>query len=211
MAFPTTSVLFTGSIPNERPLSDSGNFTSGIQIGDGTLQVSLNAIIWDAGNGQAYWNTPFSGDLECFFDLPLALMNGTGVYTNIWLGIQNPNSANLNGYAINITDDATSVWNLYACVNNAFTLLSNPKQAILSGDSIGLSRVGSLLTMYIKHSGAWSAVGAINDSRVTGTGYIGLGTIATSSTIAITNFGGGSIPATTTQMAPSLLAAGVGA
>ena len=65
-----------------------------------------------------------------------------------------------------------------------------------AGDSIGMSMVGSTITVYYKASGgSWTSLGTRTDSTYTAAGRLQLGQWLSSSGVASTidNFGGGAI------------------
>lgn len=201
MAFPTTSVLDTltgGS-------SLGGNWTTptwGYPNG-ATEAAGVGA---SANQGAAYWNpATFGPDAEAY--VTLATIPGGANYTALGIRMTNNGTSSapsLDGYWMWATPSGS--WTLYKLVNNNWpgTSILTGTQAFTSGDSIGLSAVGTTLTMkYKAAAGSWATVSSVTDATWTGAGNIGF--LCDVAAGKLTNFGGGTIvSAPTNSVAPTV-------
>lgn len=189
MAFPTTSILdsFTGA--DQNPLA--GNWTKATYGTFNDLKRVSNAVTTATSNSNDcldYWNaSDFGPDVEIYITAASVSSD-----TFILLGARYTSGG--NGYKID-WDNGTSrvrVWRDDAGVRTQ--LGANITQSMSNGDSIGMSIIGSTITIYYKASGgSWTSIGTRTDSTYTSSGRLQLGMWLFSSGETIDNFGGGTI------------------
>ena len=112
--------------------------------------------------------------------------------TRLYFRLQQEGTAGFDGYAILAYTDNN--FYVYRVDNGSQTQLGAAiSQTFASGDSIGASMVGSLITVYYKAAaGSWTSMGTRTDGTYTGAGKIGVA-IFDNISGAIDNFGGGTI------------------
>jgi hypothetical protein len=83
---------------------------------------------------------------------------------------------------------------VYRVDDNSNTLLgSSFSQAFTDGDSIGITHVGSTITIYFKSgAGSWTSLGTRTDGTYTGAGRIAIGGFDSTS-LTFDDFGGGAL------------------
>lgn len=196
MAFPNTPILdnFTRADQGPQP---SSQWTSN---GDG-LKVSSNTCVASASAGASdYWNpTQFSVDCEvyCKISTKATILND---YIALFLrgtpagDFYSPSTWYCVKYKENTVGTDT-----ITIENDSGTALATFDQEVSSGDSIGLSAIGTILTAYYKSgAGAWTVLGTYDISgdatKYLNAGYIGAAIYytLTDTGLAIDDFGGGS-------------------
>lgn len=188
--FPTTPLLDSLMGP-DGPLSSS--WTSPVDDdAAGLTIIGKKAVgVFSGGTPSASaWNvSAFGPDMEAYCDIAvtptgndgpnvvfLQNLNPTGPAT-YELGTRFPA---LDSFLINRHDPGVGT-----------TTLASFSQAYVAGDSIGLSRVGTLLTAWYKpFEGSWRAIGSVNDATYDTTGWR-VATEYFGNTGGISNFGGG--------------------
>ena len=190
MGFPTTSTLDTFNRADENPLTSStwSAITYGTFV---NLKIVSNVAKQStaAGNdGLMYWNVSnTAADCEVF--VTVAAISGTDNF--VLLGLRYTSSG--NGYKID-WDKPTSrvrVWRDDLGVRTQ--LGANITQAMSVGDAIGISMIGSTITVYYKASaGAWVNIGTRTDSTYTAGGRLQLGQwLSADVASTLDSFGGG--------------------
>lgn len=161
MAFPTTSVLDTCQSGS----TVSTNFTTPA-LGGGTAGqtngVGLNTL---SGSPGIYWNaSSFGPDAECY-----VTSTTFSTFAGVYVRITNPGSGSYTAY--NFFPEI----GIRKTVSGSTTTLQSTTQAISSGDSYGISAVGTTITSWYKAAaGSWVQVGTVTDSSISGSGFIGL-------------------------------------
>ena len=186
--FPVTAVLDTFNRSNEGPPPGAGWDNA---FAD-SLQLVGNEVILGTptAEGAAGWKTPLpSDDQEVFFTIgTVAPPNGSGIFGAL-LRMQTS-----GGY---LTDSYRVLWQNTggvsfvelekyqggAATQLAYTYLS---AAIVSGDQLGVSVIGSTFRVYRNGVLEWTTT----DASVTTGRYVGLHIIQ-NNTVALDNFGGG--------------------
>lgn len=184
MAFPTTSVLYSGTGAGENPVA--GAFANVVvQPGDYKLQrlnnqiQSANATGW----GSQHITTTYGPDCEVYGSYVAAA--DVGWQHNLFARVNNPNSSSLNGYQAAFVK-STSV-KVYSITNNTFTLLNTFTGGGWSTTAqFGMRIVGNVITCYIDGT---EVLNQIDNTYLTN-GKIGCTTFGTADK-GIVNFGGG--------------------
>jgi len=186
MPFPTTGILDAFTRADEDPLGN-GTWTGPFRETGGQLKIVSNVILGQATsqNNSSYWSAAdFGPDCEVFHDV-----STVDADISPSLRISSP-GASVNCYIIS---ENGGTWQLYKEVGGAFTALgSSASQTVSAGDGIGLSAVGTTITMWYRAgAGAWATIGTPQtDSSVTGAGKIGT---CANFNQTYDNFGGGTV------------------
>ena len=190
-AFPTTSVLDAFNRANEGP-PPSSNWTTGIDGGTGSFTVTSNeARLTNGTLSSAYWNAAnFGPDVEVY-----ATIGSSIGPSRLHFRIQQEGTAGHDGYAL-LAYTPTNELYIYRIDNGTQTQLGAAiSQTISSGDSFGVSMIGSTITIYYKvGAGAWTSLGTRSDGTYTSAGKIGMAAFDNAE-IRIDNFGGGTVTA----------------
>lgn len=199
MAFPTTSILDSGSGTNSNPIN---GWTADIfGKGNTALQRTSNQITGSSSsqmNDGWFGSTNYGPDSEVYWT-----MNTTpGDFKTIggFLRIQGPGASTADAYDIeylHVNAGGSSV-TINRVDNGVDTQLgATISQDMAAGDSLGLSITGSTLQAYYKASaGSWGTLSTTRtDSTYSSAGKIGLEIEL--STARVTNFGGGTIVSST--------------
>lgn len=194
MAFPLTPILDDFNRSNTGP-PPSSSWSGPVFSGDGQLKVVSNQLSVNAsGFSDNYWNTLVGPDCEVYATIVTIAGSGTPTFY-LDARITSPNAAGVSGYELDWaeTTGATDSLFLYRFDSGVYTQLgASVSQEVASGDSLGMSVIGSTITGYYKSgAGAWTSFGARTDSTYTGIGYISIGSDNT--THKFDNFGGGTI------------------
>lgn len=202
-AFPITSILDSFNRANEGPppsASWGGRlYSSGFQF-----KVSSNALILENGsaNGDSktdYWGASFSADQEAYITVSTKSTNVSQYPIWFDMRMQTPGTSGLDGYEVAffpVAGAANDTIQMYRIDNESFTTLGGLiTQEVSAGDSVGVSVIGSTITVWYKASaGSWTSLGTQTDATYGSAGYIGIGAADTTSpTWVLDNFGGGSI------------------
>lgn len=194
--FPSTAVLdnfnYTSN-PVPTPPWDSH------RIDDLTVATQLKATgtalasnTSGAGNGK--YGTSFGADQEVYCKLLTTLSTGDYVFLAARIS-QTPSDTNhWQGYGLIYI--AGTGWQLRRYDAGASTVLGTTvtTPALASGDSIGMSVVGSTLTAYRKPAGgSWTALFTRTDTTYSAGGQIGVELGDTTATMRLDDFGGGDV------------------
>jgi hypothetical protein len=206
MAFPTTGTLEDGTGANEDPIDTHWDGTSAhfFYAGDTGFLAKISNQLTDATGGGTDTSSgydgvsgsqQFSGDVEVWATIVTAsAVTGDQFKLGMMTAIASPTA---DGYEISITKAAgADTWQLRRRDNVTPTALgADMSQEIASGDSVGISLVGGVLTAYYKSgAGAWTTVGTRSDSTYTGPWSLGIKTVQASPLAWKTvPFGGGTV------------------
>lgn len=158
--------------------SRADNFGGGDGSGSGTV-IQPGMSNW--------WTTAMNIDAEVYADIGQA--SAAGPFA-VLARIQNPGAATFSAYALEVT---TAQMKIRRWVSGVATDLATIPTAVASGDSIGLSVVGSTLTAWRKPlGGAWTQVGAVTDTVIPTAGYVGIWSVGNNGWV-VDNVGGGSL------------------
>lgn len=190
--FPNNAVLDNANRTNEGPpLSSSWTTVSnGLKVVSNVIAPG-SASVGVASN--TYWNvSTFGPDMESYVDCSTR----GGVNDEIDLYVR-ANTALTTGYLAAFFNGIVQV---FQTPSEAVQLGGNITQVIASGDSVGMTVVGSVITIYYKASGgSWTSIGTRSDTTNDGTGSnnrIALGIYnGTDANLREDNFGGGTITA----------------
>lgn len=195
MAFPTTSTLDAFDRANEDPLAN-GTW-GGISYNNGDkFKISSNTCVPETSTlyNTQYWNTSFNADQEAFITINTkGSVDGDAIWFD--MRIQNVGTTSMSGYEIAFSNSlaGTDTITVYRIDNMGFTALGAAiSQEITVGDSVGVSIIGSLITVWYKAgAGSWINIGMRTDSTY-GAGYIGIGASGHAvPAIVLDTFGGG--------------------
>jgi hypothetical protein len=185
MAFPTTSVLDAFTRANG---ALGASWTNGF-YGDGSnLQVNSNQLANSAaGYSSAEYNTAYGPDVELYLTLPT--MDTAAFY---FLSVRKGGTlGSPTGYYLEINQFGNKLVRMDGGGTET-PLGANFTQAVASGDSVGLSVVGSTITAYYKAAaGSWTIIATRTDSTYTGTGLLSID--YNSTTARLDDFGGGTV------------------
>lgn len=212
MAFPTTGILEDGSGADEDPIETHWQGSVIFISGDsGFLAKTSNQITNATGGGTdtsanydgVSGTQQFSGDIEIWATIvTTSAVNGDQFKLLMMNAFADPNA---DGYELHVEKSAgTDIWRLRRRDNVTPTVLgADMAQEIANGDSVGISRVGDVLTAYYKSgAGAWTVVGTRSDSTYTGPWWLGIKTVQASPLAWKTvPFGGGTV-VTSAQISP---------
>lgn len=196
--FPQTPIRDTFNRSNENPLATASSnrvwSTTNIQSTGTTNLLKLvgnQCLGINAAANNQYLTAIEGPDCEAYADV--VTVPGAGIAIILYIRIINPGSAgNDSGYRLTVVAN-TSTWNIQRVDANVNTTIATSSTAFASGDSFGISCVGSLITAYRKPSGgSWGSVTSVTDATYGGPGVIGLG--ITNQTAVVDNLGGGTIP-----------------
>jgi hypothetical protein len=210
-AFPAAGILDTFNRADETPLSGGGAWT---RFDTGTFKNTLSVVSntlrqTDYRGGAYYWNGATYADVEVY--ATWVTKNANTKNTEIYVRLD---PAAVNGYKLRLTPDTgTDVVTIRRMTGGSSTAVATINQEVASGDSLGFSAVGDILTAWYKPAaGAWSAIGTYDISgdatKYQGAGYVGLSINQDAGTI-LDDFGGGGYSAppafTTYYPTPTLL------
>ncbi len=213
MAFPTTSVLDDFNRANEGPPPSASWRTDNYNTASSTLAVDTNICITTGfPNGGGLWGTSVGADTEVFVTENFSPSNGQSFY--LFARIVTPGSAAVDGYLAEFDRaDANPGYTIriQRIDNNSLTTLgaviTETGGAHVDGNAVGLSVVGSTLSVFIRRSGVWSAaIDTRTDSTYAAGGFIGFRMSATS--MLGDDFGGGTVVVTATNVLAWIGAAG---
>lgn len=191
MAFPTTPILDNFNRADSGPPAGP-NWTT--PAGYTGWKVLSNLCAPSAGTAVSYagyWNVSnFGPDCEAY--ITWTTRGGTNDEVDLWLRADTALSG--TGYFCEFFG-ASNVRVYKNGTETAPNLILSLTQAISSGDGLGFSAVGSLLTVWYKPSaGSWTSIGSVTDTTHTGSGTIGItGWTGTDTNQRMDDFGGGTI------------------
>jgi hypothetical protein len=187
MAFPSTSILDSFTRSNG---ALGASWTNGF-YGDGSnLQVSSNQLANSAsGYSSAEYNTAYGPDVELYLTIPT--MDTAAFY---FLSVRKGGTlGSPTGYYLEINQFGNKLVRMDGGGTES-PLGADFIQAVASGDSMGLSIVGSTITAYYKAAaGSWTTLTTRTDGTYTGTGLLSID--YNSTTARLDDFGGGTIGA----------------
>lgn len=197
MAFPTTPLLDTFNRANENPVSGGGNWLSPLKNGQNFLQLVSNTVTTQAIEQRcsSYWSASFTADQEVYCDIP-----DFESLLSLHIRQSSPDTISRDGYSIELSgltgpgniaffrSDSASDTSIGSTISASFTV----------GDGIGLSIVGSTLSVYQRAgaSGTWLLLGTATDSTHASGNFIGVEGFSFSLNPLLDNFGGGIVAST---------------
>lgn len=194
-SFPCTSILDNFNRANEGP-PPSTNWTTGIDGGANGFKVDTNEAEVNGDPSSGYWNVQnFGPNVEVYVTLGVATQA-----SRVHWRIQQEGTAGWDGYTLLAYTDNN--FYVYRVDNGVQTQLGAAiAQTFSSGDSFGISHVGSTITVYYCASGAgcgvsgagWTNKGTRTDNTYSSAGKIGMSMFDSSTTTALDNFGGGTL------------------
>ncbi len=187
-SFPQNGILDNFNRANEGPPPSASWTSQFIPVGGGGDAIKVVSNVAEgvgAGYNSQVWGTTPANNQESYI---------TGFTAGYWgvLGrLSNINTASVTGYEARARDAGTNVFLYRWDDSGTRPTLTSVAQSWSSGDSLGLSIVGSAITVYFKAgAGAWSAIiGPFTDATYA-SGGIGM---LVESASDLDNFGGGSI------------------
>lgn len=161
----------------ENPLSDSGAWTNEIVVGDTDLRISgTNNQADGVGNARnTAWRNGGTLGPDLTLDTVIALNGGLNQGVYFFARIANPGTSTVEGYEFFCKRSATSnyTFSTRKYVAGAQTTLdTSGNLAVVAGDKIGVSLVGSLFSFLVNDV----AVYTFSDSTFSAAGYVGVGT-----------------------------------
>lgn len=188
VSFPTTSILDTFTRANSTGLG--ANWTQA----SGQMNIVSNAAVPITGGSASdkyYWNpTVFGANEEIYTTISNKGTNGDSLKLYARLNV-----ATGNGYKLE-PDLVNGVINLFSQTTSN-NLIFTKSQAFSTGDSLGMSLNGNIISIFYKpNGGSWGLEGSLTDSSISAGGNLELGSdtgAGATPNIAFTNFGGGNI------------------
>lgn len=189
MAFPETSIItsFTGS--DENPISEGGIWTGPFFAGHGQLVRASNQCRGDgSADASSYLVATYGPNVEFYFTIATASVNDE---LTMFFKIVDPGAASMDGYLLDLD---SSIVKIFRVDDNSNTQLgADISQAFASGDAIGVSYSGGMISAYRKPSGgSWGSIGSRSDSTYANQSGV-LGIYTAQNNIIIDDLGGGTI------------------
>lgn len=177
MAFPTTSLVDDFNRADTGP-PPSSNWTGPIISGNDGYKVVSNQATPNTVACSDYWNAAtFGPDTEAYVTVA---SSADGDYTELFVRLA---PVGPNGYLARFRRaDANPGYTnfIYRCDSGSFTQLTtgtDNSAAFSANDKLGVEIIGTTITMYRFHSGAWTAgIQATGDATYSAAGNIGMRT-----------------------------------
>ena len=186
--FPCNAVLDNFDRANQGP-PPSSSWGGIIVSGGGGLRVTSNQLSGAVDNtNTSYWNTAFGPDTESYITLSsLGATYGGG----LWFRVSAPGQSNLTGYLIFAYNSLEVIRVFRRNSDGSYVQLgADIPQAVSNGDSLGVTMIGSTMTIYYKvGAGPWTNLSTRTDSNYLSAGFIGVENADLIT--ALDNFGGG--------------------
>ncbi len=184
-AFPSTATRDNCTRADEAPLSNGGNWTSPINVGDYALKLLSNQILSNgAGWGSAYWNTANFGP-NCEVWGQMDSVGDTGWEYRLWLNVSNPNNSTRTGYQGRfIKYVGVEIWRFDGAAAPT-KIATFTGMTWTANATVGLRRVGNTLLAFVNGE----VVGQVIDNTYAVAGRIGMEIFSTGS--GFRSFGGG--------------------
>ena len=165
VTFPTTPLIDNfnradGAIGSQYSMAWTGSIPD---------TITSNQVVAKTGGSGSYLNTPLPANQEVYFKVVTPPSGGTAGEIDIevrWQGLSGP------GYYASIFNGAWQI-NKYdgANLTSLNSVVASPPSA---GDSVGMSIVGNVITLFYKAgSSPWVQMVQATDSTYTGGGYVG--------------------------------------
>lgn len=196
-AFPATSILdnFNRADEGPPPSSNWKPWTGNVDVTGNDLRVKDNTLQLRAGdNGWTddFWdNSTFGPDCEVYCTIDNC--SGANAGLEFWARLSKTVDPfpDLTGYKLRVT--VSSGWFLYRLNSwSSNTILASAGDNLTTSEKIGLSLIGSAITVHKRVGGVWSVVTSVTDGTFGSAGYIGVG-LHQGSSIALDDFGGGTV------------------
>lgn len=210
MPFPSTAVLDSFTRADEGP-PPSASWADKILSADSNgLKVSGNQLVPGGAPtvpASSYWSAEtFGPDVEVFCTIATPPTTA-GANPSLWARLATPGVAGTtDGYRLSASAAAGAANDtllLQRYDNDTPTSLGatiNIGADWAAGDGFGMTIIGSTITVYYKPAaGDWTALTTRDDSTYAAAGFIGV-RIATDTTIAVDDFGGGTISFPTARL-----------
>jgi hypothetical protein len=197
--FPTNGILDNFARADEDPLGN-GNWST---LGAGSWapwQLISNQMVDGSGGSLSdgsYWSASiFAANQEAYVTIA-TIPNNSFEWIELCVRIQDATINNRDCYNVSLSYlvSGTDQITVNRVDDNVSTQLgATINQDISAGDGIGVSIIGSTITVYYRSGfwGTWSSLGTRTDSTYTGGGSIGL-TGMVNNTYKLQRFGGGSL------------------
>lgn len=182
----TTSVLDDFNRSNTGP-PPSTLWDGPVASGEGGLKVVSNALAPNASGSpcSSYWKTAFGAPCEVY----ATISNNAGEF-ELYCRLSNAKTSTPSAYCVYISPPNSVI--IYKIVNGTYTDLGAAIEgAISNGTKIGLSAIGTTITLWRDTGSGWSSVTTRTDSSITGGGYIGALIYSAGGTARLDDFGGG--------------------
>ena len=192
-SFPVNGILDNFNRANEGP-PPSASWGGIIETGNNGLRVLSNQLVSNGAIASGYLSTTYGPDTEAYYTL-----GDNGDRQCLCIRLASVGTASPTGYCVmvNVIAGALQLFRIDGGIGSRTQLGSNVTETFSIGDKVGITVVGSTLTMYYApvSTGVWGAVGTPQtDSTLTAAGKIGLYSIdATTGNGAMDDLGGGSL------------------
>jgi hypothetical protein len=158
----------------------------------GTITVASNAAksTVSATYASAFWSGTTYTDVEVYYTLNTL---GTNEEDRLFFRMNNTaDDATTDGYALSCSTIANTLQVTKYVDGSESNIGASISQTISNGDSLGISMVGSTITVWYKTSaGSWTSLGTRTDASYS-SGYIGFNTYFSGGTLPVLDdFGGG--------------------
>lgn len=185
-SFPCSAILDNFNRANGGP-PPSASWTTAWRPSTTGFTVDTNTIVGSTGgDNSTYWNTTFGPDVEVYVTMTDST---SGSYRGLAARLVSEGTSGVDGYEIVAFGNEIFVQRVDD--NSNTTLGTVISQTYTIGDSMGMSIIGSTITVYYKvGAGAWTSLGTRTDSTYSAAGKIGL----RSENIHWDDFGGGTMP-----------------
>lgn len=189
MAFPNTPILDNFNRADAATLGSNWTTT----FGQFKITSNICALTSLSTFTNASWNvSQYGSDLEAY----VTLKNATAVSDGrIYLRTSGLDGDSSTGYNLAFDSFASTLQVRRQDAGGAETQLgATISQALVDNDSIGISMVGSTISVYYKASaGSWTLLTTRSDSTYLGSGYLGLEGYSDNALPMYKDFGGGSL------------------
>jgi hypothetical protein len=187
MAFPTTGIL------DNFNRTDSANLGANWNQPWGSTAIASNAT--SSANADeyasAFWNNATYTDVEVYYKIT---QKGNYADGRLFFRLNNmADDSTTNGYTVVWTGTYLQITRYE--LGSETNLGSSISQTIADGGIVGVSMVGTLITVYYNGSSVGSYDTSGDATKYSSAGYIGLNTYRATGTTIIDDFGGGTVVA----------------
>lgn len=188
MAFPTTSVLDNFNRSNG---AVGSNWTSLFTSSGLTITSNQVGNSGATGAGEMYWNpSTFGPDMEVYATWATVSASSALI---LWIIVGTPTIDVPNGYIVEFDQGSTTA-TVSKVTSGSASALSGTTITITApaaGHRFGFERIGNTFTVYQDTGGGFASKGTRSDSTFTGTGRVGMSTVATGD--RVDDFSGGTV------------------
>jgi len=184
---PSTGVLESFNRPDEAPITTGSPASTGF----GKPNLTGEHLEYPSSSYRDWCHpTSFPANQEVYYTVSATTTNR---FLEAFARVQNPNTANLNAYNVEINTN-TGGWTLSTVLKNAYKSIGTGTKAIAAGDKVWLKCEGtSIKAIHVASGGAETTIISVTDSAVTGSGQIGCGMQSSGANLTIDDFGGGAL------------------